>query len=220
MRNVAPRAFWLIILSCSLFGTSRAEFITFPGLVRQPILIDFDDVPTLEQFSGPLQIGNSVGEDVTFFGSPNTGLYTNFPTWGLDSNGRWGNGRTFVSSNDARPGGLVFEFRDGPVLSVGAFINYAPNNGSDLFVEAFDSNLNLLERHNVTQLADIVTPGELNGGAFRGIVRDNADISFFFVRGYVPAADDLRFSRTSVPEPSLFVFWGICFCRLAVSRRR
>jgi len=165
-----------------------------------PIESTGDGIETVTSVPGPIQIGGSIGENITVTGDPNTGLYTNYDGWGLTGNGTWGGDMTYISANDARPGSLLFSFNDSPVSAVGGFMNQA-TGGSDLSITAYDSEMNVLETYNITELADIVTPGGFNDGAFRGIDRGVNDISFFEVRGYVPVLDDLTFSRTADAAP-------------------
>jgi hypothetical protein len=199
IRNTLKLLFCVGLLSLAF--NSQAAFITTDSIVNSTV-IDFSGQATVSNSVGPIQIGTGVGSDVTVHGAPNYGLYTNYNGWGLSNNGTWGSGMTYVSANNATPGDLIFTFNDGPVAAVGAFMNHCPNcsSGVDLVIAAFDAGNNLLESYNVSALADIVTPGGLNAGGFRGITRNAADITTFVVTGYVQTVDDLTFAA-SVPVP-------------------
>jgi hypothetical protein len=90
--------------------------------------------------------------------------------------------------------------------------------------------MNALETYDVTTCADIVTPNGVNAGAFRGIERTSADISYFAITGLAPALDDLTFRPRSAPnpnpdpepvlEPSTLLLLGAGLGGLVIWRRR
>jgi hypothetical protein len=105
---------------------------------------------------------------------------------------------------------MIIAFNDGPVATVGGFINHGPNRGPDLIISALDQSMVVLETYNITNDAPIITPGEINGGGFRGISRVNTDIYYFEVYGEFPVMDYLTFSDiaavdSTAPVPSLSV---------------
>jgi hypothetical protein len=124
---------------------------------------------------------------------------------------------------------MTFAFHDRLVSGVGGFMNYANLDPSasqvrpDLIITALDAHMNVLESHNITALADILTPGGFNAGAFRGIQRTRADIALFQVSGGLAnALDDLTFTSHPhpVPEPGSLVLLATGLAGLGVYRRR
>ena len=199
----------------------NAALITSDTITNSTV-VDFSTQATVSNVSGPIQIGGLIGEDITVTGNPDSGLYTNFDGWGLLGNGTWGDGMTYISANNARPGDLIFSFNDGPVSAVGGLMNYAVPSDWDLEISVFDGTMTLLESYNITTLADIVTPGGSNEGGFRGIDRGSSvDISYFVVTGFVPVLDDLTFTRSvSVPEPGTLSLLFLGLLGMGAARRR
>lgn len=195
-----------VTVICLLLVTisAQAVFLTSNTIVN-PTVIDFDSQPVVEDATGPIQIGTSVGLDIEFSGVPNNELFINPDSWGLVDNGEWSSGMTFLATDSARPGSMIIAFNSGPVSAVGAFMNYCPNGScaavGDLVISALDNSMGVLETYNVTDLADIVTPAAINGGAFRGIARPSADIFYFEITTVLPVMDDLTFTGLSVEPP-------------------
>jgi len=86
---------------------------------------------------------------------------------------------------------------------------------------ALAADSSVLEQYDITQLAPISTPGGVNDGAFRGILRSNADIFGFSVSNSAAVLTDLTFSsatlpdNSSVPEPRSIVLMLSGFLFLA-----
>jgi hypothetical protein len=91
--------------------------------------------------------------------------------------------------------------------SVGAFLNYIPEAVGGVVgavspqIAVLDNNQQLLELYNIGQVAPISTPGQFNGGAFRGIERATEDIRYFQIRGSFLLIHDLTLVPSPVPEP-------------------
>jgi hypothetical protein len=210
--------------------------LTLPGAVRADLITTEADLPTpsavvnFDDFRGrlvrvtptsPLQVGGTAGNilatcDISdvFVGQPEP--------FQLGTNGRWDavTMGPFAGGN-APSFSLTFTFIDGPVTGVGAFVNYGPGAGPDPIISALNADGQVLESYDLAALAPVVTPGEVNAGAFRGILRPEGDIAAFRVSNSFLVLDDLRFSHAAVPEPSSCVLALLgTMTALAVARRQ
>jgi PEP-CTERM motif len=172
---------------------------------------------------GPQQIGGLVGEDIVWTStnaSNNGGAVIGNGSYGLGDNGFWDGAFSYTGLNDSSVSDSVtdtmtYQFNTAPVAAVGGFINYAPNFG-DVTITALDSNGNVLESYDLSLLAPINTPGQTDGGAFRGIMRPTADIAALTVSDGFVVLTDLTFSHnaTAVPEPASLTL--LCLGTLSV----
>jgi hypothetical protein len=164
-----------------------------------------------------------VGKTVNFTATPGfVGGSAYNAGFGLSSNGNWGGGRNgFIGLNG--DGFLRFTFADGPVSSVGAFMNYAPGSGADPLIQALDADGNLLEGYNLAVIAPISTPGATDDGAFRGFVHGSADIAAIQFLNSFTVVDNLTFSAEElapVPEPATLLLLGTTAAGLGLARWR
>ena len=214
----------VLFLFLSLCQTSEASLVTFisdfPATNR---IIDFNQFYGFNSFGpDPIQVGQLVGEDITWAANSHGGLLFGDPMsfYRFASNGDWKNGMTFAGVN-AQPDGEIysmrFTFNDGPVNFVGGFINYTPSvTPGDVirFPEArltvFDAFNNILETYDIKSQAPISTPNAINGGEYRGIRRPSDDIYSFELSNSVIAIDDLTFARNLnvVPEPATVLLFA------------
>lgn len=196
---------------------SQAALITSASGISSPTVIDFSDKG--QQFTtGPTQVGGLVGQDVVFTASGPSGGFS-YDGYGLVANGTWGSGMTYAFIDNGDGASIRFAFNSGLVSAVGGFLNYAPGYSGELLIRALDTNFNVLEEYNINQLAAISTPGELNGGAFRGISRANADIYAFELVGGVGVIDDLTFSAVPVPA-AVWLFGSGLMGLVGMARRQ
>ena len=195
------------VLSLATLRVSHAELITQASQITSvDATITFNYPPREYEGVGPVQVGSEIGEDIVW-NSSNPRAVANFTGYyGLGGNGFWqrdnGDGFIGVNRDDAA---MLLKFNSGMVGEVGGFINYGPEIGWDAIIEAYDDNGTLLESYDLPYDAPISTPGEQNGGAFRGIKRPTDDIRYLLFYGAYLVADDVVFHRTGVtpdvPEP-------------------
>jgi len=169
--------------------------------------------------SAPRQVNASTGGSVLVTSNSTSTFIGNPDFFGLASNGSWNSSIGSYVGGNPPSYELVFHF-SGNVSGVGGFFNYAPGSVPAPIITALNSQGQTLESYNIDDLAPISTPGATNAGAFRGILRNQADIAAFAMSGSSIVMDDLRFTRVSVPEPSSL---QLCVCGsflLILLRRR
>jgi hypothetical protein len=171
----------------------HGDIVTDSAQIPNATVINFDGLATVSDVPGPIQVGGPVGMDIKVSGTPDPGLYTNYDGWGFGANGVWRG--TFVGMTSSAPESIIVSFNDGPVAAVGVFTNYYPDAVGAEFanIAALDKDMQVLEEYNLGADAPIVTSGEDDTGAFRGISRQSNEIYHFRVMGDAPAIDDLTF---------------------------
>jgi hypothetical protein len=222
-----------VIAASLLFGAAasmaEASLITMsPGGTT---VVDFSQFSGLFAYGpGPVQVGGLVGEDIVF-SSTSGGAVIGSDGYGLGENGYWDSGRVgYVGLNNTYSAGdyVEFQFNSGPVSTVGGFVNYAICEDSQCYpaqsyeIAVFGVGNVLLESYNVSTLAPISTPGQIDAGAFRGITRPSDDIVALRLYNAVNVIDDLEFARQTspVPEPTSLALFGLGLGVTGLLRRR
>ncbi len=195
----------LIALVCAGFGSNTwADLVTSANEIPGAQVIDFSEFNVSFNYTaGPVQIGNPVVRDIEWFSTYSSSVIGS-GGYGLGDNGSWTSGRTGYTGVNTDSGAMTYRFNDGPVAAVGGFVNYAPQYTPNALIEALDQNGDVLESWDLVALAPISTPDGTDEGAFRGIVRPQADIYALRVSNSFIVLDDLAFtSQPSVPVPML-----------------
>jgi hypothetical protein len=138
--------------------------------------------------------------------------------FGLANNGSWDSGRNgYVGINNQQGGSGIFaRFTfSTPVSAVGVFENYADGSGApDPILEVLSSSNAVLESYDLAVAAPISTPGGVDAGAFRGVLRASADIGAIeFIDGF-QVVDDLTFA---VPVPTLSPLFSLALLVVALA---
>ena len=169
---------------------------------------------------GPVQVGAEVGEDVVFTSTSGSSFVGDTVGYSLGGNGTWTTAFGPFTGSNADPVSMTYVFNDGPVNGVGGFLNYVPGQGA-VIIEVLDSLSNVLESFDLTTAPGgaISTPGAINDGAFRGMLRVSNDIHAFRVRDNFIVLDDLSFSR-AVPGPGTLTLIILGLTGAGLARRR
>jgi hypothetical protein len=193
------------------YTAADAALITTPAPLTPATVIDFQQFTSVALANAvPVQVGTPVGLDVELFGVGTYDTFVGPVSHNLAGNGSW-NSTGDVNFRSVRlpvSTALAFDFvfNTAPVMGVGGFMNYAPGYGPVL-IEAYDAGGALLESYTISTVAPISTPGGLNQGAFRGILRGTNDIARFRVAGGYAVLDNLTF--IGVPEPASALLLGL-----------
>jgi hypothetical protein len=201
-------------------NSANAVLVTNPASLGSSTVIDFSQFDSFLFTAGPVQIGSLVGSDVRWESTSGNSVLGD-GGYGLGSNGFWDAGRDGFSGTNSDTAVMTYRFLDGPVAGVGGFVNYtiAPDGPSNAIISVLDANDVVLESYNIVALAPISTPSALNDGAFRGILRNSADIHAFRLSNKFSVLDDLRFTN-QVPEPSSIVLAAMSLTGMGALRKR
>lgn len=190
--------------------------------------LTFNEHPKPDYTLGPVSLTASNGDQVIFTAvHPYNAAGFSKPDYpyGLGTNGLWNNqAGSYAWVNDGTDVSMRFTFATGPVSFVGGVMNYpqtGPHWGLHLGpvdIRAIGLDGQILEQYFLKDVADIQTPEALNEGAFRGIVRDTADIYAFEIGGGA-VIRNLTFV-TSVPEPGSALLLCFGLAGLAAIKRK
>jgi hypothetical protein len=222
-RHLLASVALMFALGCG--STAQADLMTSDVNITDATVIDFSDQGPFISSGGPVAIGSSVSRDIDWFSTHSNSSIGN-GTYGVTPNGQWEPTRNGYTGVNISSGAMTYQFNDSPVAVAGGFINYAPGTGTP-YIEVLDQNGDVLESYNLDADAPISTPDAIDDGAFRGIIRDQADIYALRVANAYIVLDDLTFSDTggaSVSVPSLSS-WGLILLAallgfVAFNRRR
>jgi hypothetical protein len=218
-----------VALGALFVAAGPAQAILVTNASAFPIsdhFIDFNQFSgSFVSTSGPVEVG-SPGNSVSL--TANGQAVLGAANFGLGLNGSWNSSKTGFVGLDAQNGSITFTFNDGPVSSIGSFLNYSNNVVSQgALIEALASDGSVIEAYDLRTNAPISTPDAINQGAFRGIARSTADIAAFRISNAYVVADDLRFSRSNVsasaaPEPGTLALaaFGVLPLGIVLRRRR
>lgn len=141
------------------------------------------------------------------------------PCWnsgyGLADNGFWNGALGPYAGLNSATGWMRFTFAN-PISQFGAFVNWKTGTGNP-FIEALDASNNVIDSYS---FSDISTPGETNGGAFRGIVRGTNDVYAIQFRDGNVVARDIQYDVTVTPEPATLTLLATGIAGLAGAARR
>lgn len=218
---------FIAIFVFSLTGIAGATLTTQSAdISTSSMVLDFNQFHASDFIATQpytLNIGGQAGENITITGGGTATFHEGY--WGLSGNGVWGsdgtNGRGTWIGTESAGGGYFVDFVDGPVNAVGAFMNYAVPNNSNISIGVFSVDHVLLESYEIQGNAPISTSNTYNAGAFRGIIRPTNDIHAIAFSGKYLYVDDLQFSRVSpVPIPPAVWLFGSGIVGLIGIKRR
>ena len=162
----------------------------------------FASSPTTTQ--GPVQVDSTNGVNVDWSGvNTNDNAYIGSTAYySLGDNGVWDATNAGYTALDNASDSIRYTFNQ-DVSSVGAFMNYLPDDSNHVVMRAYNRSGQVIETYDINSLAPISTFRGFNQGAFRGIQRTMADIAMFEVSNSYVVLDNLTYGITTyTPEPS------------------
>lgn len=195
-----------------------------PGIGRAALITDAPSGGVVTTFPGGSGIFSGSGTDtVAGFPIAWTGdvVFDYSDGFGMGTNGDWewsmiGIDSSSDSSITINLGGLY--------SAVGGFMNYSPGGEFSPTISAIAADgTTILESYMLDLDAPISTPGETNGGAFRGIERAQGDIAYFRIENSYLGMHDITLlggTPSEVPEPSTLMLTFAAGSLLWLWRRR
>ncbi|MCX6596901.1 MAG: PEP-CTERM sorting domain-containing protein [Acidobacteria bacterium] len=214
----------LAVLAAASITSLQAGLVSSSAGFTGTQVVDFNQFGYYSFSAGPTAVSNLVGVPVEFTATTEAAVMGS-GGYGLGDNGYWNLTHAGLNSSS---GYMQFTFLGGAVQAVGGFINYAPYYYGEAIIEAIGAGGTVLESYSLSNLAPISTPYATDGGAFRGIARNTADIEAFRLHNAFIVLDDLTFggyagssiSSTATPEPGSIGLAAAGLAALALTIRR
>ncbi|MCA9404063.1 MAG: PEP-CTERM sorting domain-containing protein [Candidatus Omnitrophica bacterium] len=194
---------------------------------------EYNDVDLLT--NGPINVGGASGELVTFTANSTNPPPINPPTALLGNgivdlgvNGMWDSNREGYVASPNAPGSSVDFVFDRPIKGIGAlFSAYQLDQEIGIqFYIGYREGSGVLQTTPFAILGQIVDPdlepASKNTGLQIGLYTTNPQgLNFItLTTGSQLVVDDVRFTRTAVPEPASLLLFGIGMTGAALTRRR
>lgn len=207
----------VVALSLVASASAQAQLITSYGALGTPntTITDFGLHNTSVGNGHSAFLGGPGGVTMSYTGS--SGLYFDYCSWGLGSNGS-----SCVNSVGVNQGGILrFSFGTGLVSGAGFTMNYAPNVHGPVYIRALDASNTVLAQYDMDASAPIV------GSAFqfRGIQFGSSQIAAFELEGVggpSPIISDFSYTSavSTVPEPSSIALFSVGALAIGIAARR
>jgi hypothetical protein len=185
-----------LALAAALVAASAAHAVPVVALAGSTTYA----IPAVNFFSnGPFDIAPGITWSANGVARPAVFGYTG--GYGFAANGEW-DGLSMIGT-DGETAGMRIDFA-APVAGVGAYMNYAPQQGDPAVISIFDSTDTLLESYTLSFLVDTSQAG-INLGEFHGFLQSTNNISYMTLSGsYLGAANLETVSVGAIPEPETY----------------